>query len=301
MTLLDLSLANSTKKAYNHHWNTFTKFLLNDLNQNTISMPVRAMDVALFISHLFLQGLMYSTIRSYVSAISFVHKIKGHEDPGCAFLVNKILRGVQKARYNKKQPLKPIDKALLYSLVNTLPFIADSKFNMILYKALFLITFYACLRAGEIVISNTNKHTICINQLRTTKTDAGFGYQIILNSYKHSGTNCPKINIQPNGSDQCPVSALSKYLALRPNKSGPIFIDITGQPINRKQFSDTLKNCLAFREIPANHYNTHSFRIGRATQMASDEYSDPFIKSVGRWKSAAFKKYIRPNHIDMPN
>ena len=72
MTLLDLSLADSTKKAYNHHSDTFTNFLLNYLNQNIIRMPVRAMDVALFISHLFLQGLMYSTIAALQQYLSYI-------------------------------------------------------------------------------------------------------------------------------------------------------------------------------------------------------------------------------------
>jgi len=41
-------------------------------------------------------------------------------------------------------------------------------------------------------------------------------------------------------------------------------------------------------------FNTHSFRIGRATDMALEGCSDQQIKLAGRWKSYAFKDYIKP-------
>ena len=40
-------------------------------------------------------------------------------------------------------------------------------------------------------------------------------------------------------------------------------------------------------------YKSHSFYIGRASYCTSNGHSDPYICSVGRWLSTAFRKYIR--------
>ncbi len=37
----------------------------------------------------------------------------------------------------------------------------------------------------------------------------------------------------------------------------------------------------------------HSFRIGAATFAAERGFSDAQIRSMGRWQSDAFRKYIR--------
>ena len=52
--------------------------------------------------------------------------------------------------------------------------------------------------------------------------------------------------------------------------------------------------------MPSDRYNTHSFRICRATQLAKDNATEATIKSTGGWKSAAYNKYIRPNYSALP-
>ena len=40
-------------------------------------------------------------------------------------------------------------------------------------------------------------------------------------------------------------------------------------------------------------YSTHSFRIGAATTVKDVGISDAHIQMLGRWKSEAYKLYIR--------
>ena len=41
-------------------------------------------------------------------------------------------------------------------------------------------------------------------------------------------------------------------------------------------------------------YNTHSFRIGAAAFASLANLSDTQIQVLGRWRSNAFQRYIRP-------
>ena len=69
------------------------------------------------------------------------------------------------------------------------------------------------------------------------------------------------------------------------------------QPVSRKAFADLL--ALVFRHfgLPLGKYKSHSFRIGAASMAAEQGLSDAQIRLMGRWKSNAFKKYIRINSL----
>ncbi len=45
--------------------------------------------------------------------------------------------------------------------------------------------------------------------------------------------------------------------------------------------------------VDASQYSGQSFRKGAATAASQAGYSDSFIQSLGRWKSAAYISYIR--------
>ncbi len=51
---------------------------------------------------------------------------------------------------------------------------------------------------------------------------------------------------------------------------------------------------LGWNQLPI---NTHSFRVGRATDLFDSKHSDSYIQEVGRWSSNAFKCYIRPHYV----
>ena len=98
----------------------------------------------------------------------------------------------------------------------------------------------------------------------------------------------------------CPVKALSSFLAVRPAGEGPLFVDEFNVPVKRSHFSNFLKQCIELAGYPKHLYNTHSFRIGRTTQLAQDNTYESIIKRTGRWKSKAYHKYIRPQQFTLP-
>ncbi|KAK2175933.1 hypothetical protein NP493_8g09036 [Ridgeia piscesae] len=58
-------------------------------------------------------------------------------------------------------------------------------------------------------------------------------------------------------------------------------------------FSSQLSACLSHAGYDPSLYKCHSFRICAATTAATRGYTDVQIQSMGRWRSAAFRRYIR--------
>ncbi len=94
-------------------------------------------------------------------------------------------------------------------------------------------------------------------------------------------------------SGHCPVSSLQTYVCVRPSVHGPLFVFADKSAVSASYFSDVLRRCVQAAGLPINSHRPHSFRIGGATMAAQKGYTAVQIAEMGRWKSSAFKKYIR--------
>ena len=166
-----------------------------------------------------------------------------------------------------------------------------------LYKALLLLAYYACLRAGEIVVSNSKVHTLNFENL--SFMDKG-SLAIQMQTFKHCSEPVTLMLSKLPTEPYCPVIANENYLTLRGNCSGPIFINEEKVPLRRKDFAGMLKSCMQKLGMKKELYNTHSFRIGRATDLALLGLPDHVIRSTGRWRSNAYTKYIRASCFELP-
>ena len=255
----------------------------------------------MFLVHLHKQRLRATTIRTYLTAISFVHRIKNMPDPSHSLLITKTLHGIANLdKLRPSTPLRPITRDILHKLIDAIPAIQPFPYYQALLKALFLLTYHACMRAGEAVVSMHDQHTLSLSDIESTTYNQLPAYNITFRTYKHSH-NPAILTLLPASTPQyCPVQSLKEYLRIRGQTPGKLFISCTRQPINRHFFADNLKSALGQLGLPSNQYNTHSFRIGRATQMALEHTPDSVIRTVGRWHSSAYQGYIRPTAIDLP-
>lgn len=80
-----------------------------------------------------------------------------------------------------------------------------------------------------------------------------------------------------------------------------LFLHENGSPVTRNTLTTFLKTCIRFCNLDPACYNTYSFRIGRATQLALDNTPLDTIKSVGWYQSSAYAQYVRPSYILLPN
>lgn len=209
-----------------------------------------------------------------------------------------MLQGFQKAKPSMDNRL-PVTPNILKSLLLALEHTTSSFFTKIMLKAMFLVAFCAFLRIGEITkTSASTQHYLLFGNV-SFKLDTQHMQYIEINipHFKHAKSPTSTLRLHQNQTNPnlCPHRALSHYLSIRKHDSPsqPLFSFMDGAPVTRKFFTEQLRLALTFCNLNLHHYQTHSFRIGAATTAAARGFSELQIQHMGRWKSSAFKKYIR--------
>ena len=162
-----------------------------------------------------------------------------------------------------------------------------------LFQAMFALAFYAFLRIGEITIRGKdrhNAHLIQKNQIRMQTKH----FELKFISYKHSQGQPFSLSVmEAQGQGPCPVRAMQAYLQVRGDRPGPLFQYVTGHAVLRNDFNKELRRALQFCNLDPTTFKSHSFHIRAATTAAQLGLSDSQIRTLGHWKSDAFKQCIR--------
>ena len=149
------------------------------------------------------------------------------------------------------------------------------------------------LRVGEIT-SRSPKSCDSNNILFQNIQFSPNAVTLNMHSYKHSNFQTVSIKIPEHKKNNlCPVKALKTYLALRGQHKGPLFTLPNGDAVSCQFFNQQLNTLIIHSNLPQGRYSSHSLRIGGATTAIIQGASEAQVKVMGRWKSEAFKKYIR--------
>lgn len=259
--------------------------------------PTQTDTVISFICSLFSKHYAPSTITTYVSALGFINKLYGAPSPTQAFIINKLLEGCRKLNPSQ-DTRRPITLSMLHKLIDSLTLSQPAFFNRTLLSAMWLLAFHAFLRIGEITArskTDTSHNNLqlmdCNIRLDNGKPQS---LQITIRDSKHSKGQIFDINITANNTRYCPVQAMHNYLSHARPQSGPLFQFPGGLPVTRHYFDQQLKLALQCAGYDPKLYKGHSFRIGAASEaVALLGMSEHQVQKLGRWKSDAFKSYIR--------
>ena len=85
---------------------------------------------------------------------------------------------------------------------------------------------------------------------------------------------------------------MASYLVKRGQEPGPLFQFQNGAFLTRQRFVYHIHSALEKAGVDPTKYNGHSFRIGAATTAAAKGMEDSMIKTLGRWESTAYQRYI---------
>ena len=292
------ALAPSTRQTYSFAVRRYLVFC----SQFSLSpLPLRQETVARFISHLAISGVAYQSIRLYLSAIRYYQISGGMLDPGLDSLpwLGYVLRGIHRSHpalpSRRPLPITPDLMRLLFDTWSQTP--PSTCYDTEMLWAACCMAFFSFMRAGEftclsmqsfmntmlsprdISIDSRENPTVVSVYLWQSKTDPfGAGVIIYLGRTYHS---------------ICPVLAILSYLARRGRVHGPLFLFVDGSPLSRQKLVFHLRRALDSHSIDLSSYVGHSFRVDTATAAALARLEDSAIRSLGRWRSGAFLRYIR--------
>ena len=154
---------------------------------------------------------------------------------------------------------------------------------------------YGFLRIGEITATKQAPNVLQLSQVTKLSNASGFivSVKLIFHQFKHHYNQPPVSIILSRQAGVCPVENLLRYFPLRGSMPGPLFQHLNGVPVTRTEFDEWLARVIKHCGLDSTKYKGHSFRIGAASHAAACGYSDSQIRLLGRWKSDAFKRYIR--------
>lgn len=264
--------------------------------------PIPLDHVVQYIAYLSMKGYSHSSATTHISGLNFYHKLCGFQDLYQSFLVGKMLKGFKRVSTKGGDHRLPISIEVLKKINSILPVICSSKYEAVLFRSAFTLAFFGLFRVSEITTSCQGRY---IKQRHTVQKEnvilTNDSVQILLLSSKTDqfGLGSTITISKWADSDVCPVRNLQNLLCMRPKVGGPLFCHFGGDPLTRYQFASMLRKSLVVLGIPnVDYFSTHSFRIGGATHCAMLGYSNEQIQIMGRWKSNAFKSYIRNNSVN---
>ena len=289
-------MASSSWKTYRTAVASFQNFC--SLYNFDVIWPIPVELLSHYIAFLSCEGKSFSTVSTYLSALSYAHKLNNVIDNTKSFLVTKLLQGFRRKNPTKPDIRIPITFDLLKKLISSLQWICHSDYESYMFASTFSLAYFALLRVGEFAVTTTDnesghaldlrdisfldKNTVLHANIRSSKTD-------------QKRSSIKLILTKQENVSVCPIFLLHRYLSIRfsgQNGSEKLFVHFNGKPLTKYQFCAMLEKSLKFCEIPL-HIRSHSFRIGRASDLAKEGIDDEAIKKLGRWKSSCFERYIR--------
>ena len=291
--LVRASIADSTRRVYATGQSTYLSFC-GKFNLNPL--PASEQQLILFTADMS-QRLAPSTIRSYLSAVRFLHVSNGHRDPLAGTLqLDLMLRGVRRSKPGKKDnrlPITPFILEKVYEVLNRNP--GDYENNLL--WAACCLGFFGFLRSGEFTTPSRDYDPswhLSVRDITVDSTSNPTWLQVTIKGSKtdqlRQGAN---IVVGRTGSHICLVKAVLAYMARRGFDRGPLFQHQDGSPLTREQLVSSLRDTLSAAGVEYHRFSGHSFRIGAATTAAAKGVEDSTIQTLGRWRSDSFKRYIR--------
>ena len=286
---MQASLSANTKMMYQTALRNFNKFMQTYCID--ILWPVPVKHIILYIAFCFEKNYSPSTIMAYISGISFMHKINGYTDPAANFAIQKMLEGCKRSRKTKDMR-SPISLEMLEKILLVLKHVCYTDYETTLFKTVFSMAYFGLFRVSELVYTNLDDRALTKDDIILEK-----GAQAVRITLKVTKTNqmghSITIRIAANEENIDMFDLLKLYMSLVSPKAYYFFCHADLKPVTRYQFCSVLSQACKLVGMNSKTIKSHSFRIGRATDLAKRNVSDDTIKQMGRWTSNSFSRYIR--------
>lgn len=235
-----------------------------------------------------------NTIRTYLSGIKAWHLFHGHDYPHHATpKIEAILTAAKKLQL-REEPRPTKNPVLIRHLFGLLESLANDNNESQVAYTVALIAFWGMARLGELVKSRSNLDQV---KLKDVVWDPNLCYlKINIRAAKTAAVGeVQEIHCQSQNLLLDPVGAVKRMIeTMQTTEDDPLF----SYPHGSKRIVLTKARCQKiFSDLWERHCGTrltgHSFRVGGASLRWNLNHPLDQIVAVGRWKSKAYKLYIR--------
>ena len=175
--LFSAGVAPSTLKAYQSGLNRYNQFCaLSSLPP----FPTNEHTLSLFVAYLYREGLCYTTVKTYLSGVRYMHIKLGLGDmraqhmPQLEYITKGLRKLTSKGSASKRLPITPHLMHILRSAWGSLP----NRFDAEMLWAASCMCFFGFLRSGEIVVPSSSHYDpnlhlsygdVCLNDTTSPK------------------------------------------------------------------------------------------------------------------------------------
>jgi site-specific recombinase XerC len=278
-----------------------------------MSLPFDDKKVMEFMGWMENRGLRSRSMATYLSGVRAFHIASGYKDPFLRDpMVKLILKGQEnfdrlQDRLEGKAGKLPVTLNVMKLLKKNLVKAAWSELEKRIFWAVAAVAWSGSFRIHELCSRKAAEFDI---QTTLLWEDISFGevelagerieaVSMHVKSPKVDRVGAgDKIQVFELGNFMCPVAAMRKWMErskLKQEEKMPVFrmesgVLMTGAEMNRR-----LK--MLTREVdslvPGGVIKSHSFRSGVPSEMAKAGQDAEAIQAVGRWKSDAYKAYVK--------
>lgn len=295
---LNASWHHTTKRTYGAGLTAFHVFCDKEQITESDRAPCSSDLLAGFVASL--AGL-YSgkTIRNYVAGVRawhLMHRLPWQTDE---LELNRLLTGADKLTppSSVRPPREPITVDYIATIREQLDI---SKPLDAAFYACLTIGFYSCIRLGEFTVPKASDFSSKIHVTNGNvheEIDRSGNLTTVIHlpwTKTHIAGEDVSFAAQEGPTD--PVSALINHRAINnPHEHHHLFAYKTTQgrmlPMTRNVFLNRLKHAASAAGLPC--HSGHSIRIGSTLEYLLRGLSFETIKVLGRWKSDAFRAYLR--------
>ena len=286
--LLNHALARNTLRTYRtgiNHYRTFCYLYHVD------PLPLSEHTLENFCVYLHTR-VSFKAIKVYLCGVQFCSKMHGDTTIISQMLrLEYVIMAIRRVQGNSfARPARPpITWDMIIRICQHVSQ-TESSHDGTMLQAVTLLAFFGLLRVSEYTSPTPN----LVDPATLMVSDVRIDWQrrVALVNIKQSKTDPFRqgvtIRVGVMAHNLCPVRAMARYLAVRGVQTGPLFIFRNGMFLTRARVLDML-TC-ALPDVP--FVNTHSFRRGGASALASAGTSEELIQILGRWKSKAYRDYI---------
>lgn len=232
-----------------------------------------------------------STIKRYLTGLRMWHALHDAAFPSIdANRVRLLLKSCSKteSRIQSRQRTG----LNLRDILDLSDRLTSSNLNDLVTKAVILTAFWGLARLGELTL-NKDHPAVFLRRKDVKFSIDGTRAHLHLRmakTAKHGEIQLIRLQAQPNRLD--PINVLRELLTrIHGRPDDPLFPDTSGAvPISRSQVARFLK---ANGPQDTYKWGGHSLRIGGASFQHASGRSVDSLKRLGRWKSSAYKSYVR--------